>query len=95
MSNKPPPRQRPIRRRTPAQSNAKLKIQYEGRAKLAEAHSPENIVLYQGFFKWASLALIPITMGFMPEHSAEILKAFGLIAGIGGGSGLIKRLFGN
>lgn len=95
MSNKPPPRQRPRRRRTPDQSNAKLKIQCEGRAKLAEAHSPENIVLYQGFFKWASLALIPITLMIMPERSAEILKAFGLFAGMGGVSGLKKRLFGN
>lgn len=95
MTNKPPLRQRPRRRRTPDQTNAKLQIKYDGEAKIAQALSPQKIVLYQSLAKVACLALIPITLMIMPERSAEILKVFGLFAGMGGVSGLKKRFFGN
>lgn len=92
MTNKPPPRQRPRRRRTPDQSNAKLQIKYDGEAKIAQALSPQKIVLYQSLAKVVCFALIAFTLIIIPERSIEILNVFGVVGGV---SELKKRFFGN
>ena len=89
MKKKAPTKQRPRRRRTPDKSHEKLRIQYDGEAQIAQARSPEKIVLYQSVAKVACVASIPLSLWLMPDRSVEVMELF---TGIGGFFELKKLL---